>query len=273
MYTGNNYLWWKKKLMWGTSKWAPGLAYFFYVILLPILVFTIVCSSMDLTPALICSLLGFFITSLSSIPFFLVAGMDPGINPWRRFSGNSKLWSFTSYRYKMNFYQNGFVDHGYLEYWTYCYGFKPLGTVHWLEWDQWVRKVYLHHPFFLKWIGQRNFHYYFLWLICNFIKNIYLFIVSWVGISYNVAIGLPFFFIWICAIGGDVFFIYHWGRWAFETQINPFQERRQIIKDFKNYMLTFDIPPSKYFHIRKIKTTFEGFSKRDNIVLNLSAKK
>ena len=76
------------------------------------------------------------------------------------------------------------------------------------------------------------------------------------------------------AIGWDIFLIYHWGKWVFETQIDLYQEQNWIIKDFKDYILTFDIPPSKYSFINKIKTTYQGFNKeRDNILLNLAPKK
>ena len=166
-----------------------------FSVLFPILVICTVGAFMGVAGGVVWGLIGTFLTAGSSVLFFYVAAVDPGINPWRRFSGHYKHWLWVTYRYKAHFYTNGFLQFQHLEYWKYWFGIRPFGTYHWMDWDQWIRKYYCHSLIFMKWIGERNMHYYLYWTFLEAFKHFFLFIMSWAGISTNLPSGLIFFFL------------------------------------------------------------------------------
>ncbi|CAI2370696.1 unnamed protein product [Moneuplotes crassus] len=245
--------------------WAPGLGYFFYVLLLPILICTAVCSQMNLVGGLTCAFLGILITGIVSIPYFSVAAIDPGIIPSKRFSGNAKLCGFKNYAYRMNFYHKLQLTHSYLQYCHNCLIFQPEEAYHCKECDLCINKKYFHHPFFLKCIGQRTIHYYILFLALNLFKNFYFFIVCCAALAFSLISPLIFFFICIGAMAGDMAFMHHCGKWIYETQIDPQQEREKIIQDFKTFLFDFEIPPSKYKLIKVMKSTYKGLGNKKNL--------
>ena len=234
----NVYLCCKKRFLCGTANYSPAHSYPFIVlqfeiqkfflivcVLIPILVIWTVGAFMGVAGGVVWGLIGTFITAGSSILFFFTAAVDPGINPWRRFSGHYKHCLWVTYRYKAHFYSNGFLQFEHLEYCKHCYGIRPFGTYHCLDWDQWIRKYYWHSLIFMKCIGERNMHYYIWWYFAEAFKHFFLFIMSCAGMSSNLPSGLIFFLLTIAAFGFNVYMIFDAIKWVINNRINTFQQK------------------------------------------------
>lgn len=270
---GNNYIW-CKKFMCGTTKWAPGTAYFFIILLLPILTISVIGSVMGVIAAVILILLGLVILTASSILFFYIAAVDPGVNPCRRFTGHSKHCRYNKYNYSVIFHSKGFVQRGYLHYWADCFGMQAYDTVHCEEWGQCVREHYLHHPFFLKCIGQRNIHLYIWWVAVELFKNFFLLVISCAGCAFNIIAGVVFILLWMGMLTANVYVLWHVLSWVWVNRINEFQTEKQKRIDFFRYLKAIKFPPSKIQLINKIQQTTGIFTRsRDELLLGLSSKK
>lgn len=246
MYRGNNYLWCKQRFMWGTEKWSPAHSYPFISFLIPFLTITVNGAYMTTAGGVICGLMGAFLIVGSGVLFFIVAGLDPGIHPTRRFSAHSKHCLFVDFKYRAHFITNGFLQFEPLTYCTYCFGIQPYLTEHWRDWDQWIRMRYCHSLIFLKCIGQRNMQAYIWWLILEIEKYFFMFIISCAGMAYNVWAGLFFFF---CSIGFLIAYgilIVMWAKWIYLNRINLRQTKKQIAKEMFRFLFKIEIPPSKY---------------------------
>ena len=168
------------------------------------------------------------------------------INPCRRFSGHAKHWLSVNYKYKANFYANGFVQHLHLEYWRHWFGIRSYLTKHWLDWDQWVRKYYCHSLIFMKWIGERNMHFYIWWCFAEAFKHFFLLIMWSAGWSTNLPSGLFFFVVTAVALGFCIYLIVDALNWVILNRINTFQNKKQIFKDIIRYLVSPEFPPSKF---------------------------
>ena len=194
MYRGNNYLWWKRKFMWGTDKYAPMHSYPFISFLIPALTIIVIGVFMGPVGGAIWGVLGTIYIIVSTVLFFMVAALDPGMNPARRFSAHSKHCSFDDFKYRAHFVSSGFLQYSTLWYCAYWFGIQPSLTSHWIECDQCIRYRYCHSTIFLKCIGQRNMHYYMWWLFSEWQKYFFMLIISSAGMAFNIWAGLTFFF-------------------------------------------------------------------------------
>ena len=158
-WKGNNRIWWRNKIFFGTSYWAlfwtiglisiNAIIYFW---------FTMDYYQANYTPAILIPPLYLHI---ATITFLLIASsMDPGIIPrrivrmHRRYNGDNIFYVV-----------NNLSDNFRLKFCPTCFIFRPARASHWAICDNCVSRWDHHCPWMGTCIGRRNFKYFYYFLV------------------------------------------------------------------------------------------------------------
>lgn len=158
-WKGNNKLWWRNRIMFGTS-WLALLftsslhttnAVLFLVFVIPYFVehYTV---AMLILPLYL---------QIASTAFLIIAStMDPGIIP-RRIVRMHKRYNGELIFYRLT----NLSDNFRLKFWTTWFIMRPPRASHWPSWNNWVGRWDHHCPWMGTWIGRRNFKYFYYFLL------------------------------------------------------------------------------------------------------------